>query len=114
MNHTQADSPGSRPLFSPLQNEEGDQSLPKQHHEASVPALKPHASVTNSHVKIYRCKWAQIHVHVGAPPVHGCKQNLVLFLLQHVVLLGLPSGRDWGYLDYLQSLDFVGANAPSP
>ena len=74
--------------------------LLKQRHEASVPALKPHASVTNSHVKIYRCKWAQTHVRMGAP-VHGCKQNLVLFLLQHVVLLGLASGGDWGCFDYL-------------
>lgn len=61
--------------------------LLKQHHEASVPGPKSHASLSNSHVEIYRCKQTWIHVRMDAH-VHGCKQNLVLLLLQHVVLLG--------------------------
>ena len=73
--------------------------LLKQHHEASVPSLKPYASLSNSHVEIHHCKQTWIHVCMDAH-VHGCKQNLVLFLLQHVVLLGFgwASSGDWGVL----------------
>lgn len=53
-----------RALFSPLQKEAVGQNLLKQiYHEASVPSLKVHASVTNSHVKTTLQMGPDSHVH---------------------------------------------------